>query len=411
MMEIKYVELEALTIYENNSRLHSDEQIEQIVASITEFGFTNPILINENNRVIAGHGRLAAAEQMGLDNVPCIVLNGLTEEQERAYVIADNNLALNASWDLDVLALELADLKEMDFDLELIGFDGDFLGGLLEPDQNEGLTDQDHTPDPPSEPVTKEGDVWLMGNHRLMCGDSTAIDHVDRLMAGASADLIFTDPPYGMAYGGGRAAGSTPKGAKVKAHGMIKGDDLKADDLIQMVSDSIGNAVTSAKAGAATYVCLTWRTYNEFVAGLAEIGIEAKSCIVWDKKSIGLGQSHYRPQHEFILYIGGQWYGDKAQSDVWSLSRGMTGEYVHPTQKPVELIERALQNSSKAGDIVHDCFGGSGSTLIACEKTHRTAYLMELDPKYCDVIVQRWEEYTGNKAVLESTGEPFLKAG
>lgn len=195
----------------------------------------------------------------------------------------------------------------------------------------------------------------------------------------------------------------------MKAHGMILGDDLEGDDLLRMIADSIGAAKMSAKDGAALYVCFTWRTYSEFQSALKAAGVEVKACIVWDKKSIGLGNSNYRPQHEFIFYCGGQWYGDKSESDVWYMSRGATGKYVHPTQKPVELIERALKNSSKRGDVVHDCFGGSGSTLIACEKTGRHSRLMELDPKYVDVIVKRWQEFTGKTATLESDGRTFAE--
>jgi len=188
---------------------------------------------------------------------------------------------------------------------------------------------------------------------------------------------------------------------------MIKGDDLQGDELLQMVADSVGNSTASAKDGAAAYICFTWRTYTEFFIALENIGLAPKACIVWDKKSIGLGNSNYRPQHEFIFYCGGQWYGGKGESDVWAMSRGATGKYVHPTQKPVELIEKALINSSKSGDMIHDCFGGSGSTLIACEKTNRSACLMELDEKYCDVIINRWQDFTGKQATLESTGETY----
>lgn len=199
----------------------------------------------------------------------------------------------------------------------------------------------------------------------------------------------------------------------VKAHGMIKGDDLQGDDLIALVRDAIASSIACTKKGAPLYACFTWRTYAEFEAALESLGREIKACIVWDKKSIGLGNSHYRPQHEFIFYCGGQWFGDKAQADVWHMSRGATGDYVHPTQKPVELIEKAINNSSKSGDMVVDCFGGSGSTLIACEKTARDCRLMELDPKYCDVIIKRWQDFTGQEAILESTGEAFsaLKTG
>lgn len=396
---IENIPVERLIPYVKNSRTHSDEQVAQVAASIKEFGFTNPILVDAENVIIAGHGRMLAAMRLGITEVPCIRLEHLDDNQKRAYVIADNKLAANAGWDDDLLRLELGALDDNDFDLSLIGFSEKELSLLLSPDQVDGLTDEDSAPEAPKTPVTGLGDIWVLGRHRLMCGDSTAIDAVERLLDGQSADMVFTDPPYGMKYGGGRAAGSTKKGALVKAHGMIIGDDLAGDDLLQMVADSIGNAVTLAKSGAATYICFTWRTYSEFEAALDKIGVKPKACIVWDKKSIGLGSSNYRPQHEFIFYSGEQWYGDKAQSDVWYMSRGATGEYVHPTQKPVELIERALNNSSKAGDIVHDCFGGSGSTLIACEKTARKALLMELDPKYCDVIVQRWQNFTGLEAV------------
>ena len=397
--------------YIANSRTHSDAQVAQIAASIKEFGWTVPILIDGDNTIIAGHGRLLAARKLGMESVPAIVLDHLSKAQQRALVIADNQLALNAGWDMDMLKAEIEDLKLDDFDLGLLGFDDKFLDGLLIPEPTEGLTDEDAVPEVPETPKTVLGDVWVLGNHRLMCGDSTSVDAVDKLMDGAKADMVFTDPPYGMSYGGGRARGDDTKfkgrSGGIKAHGMIMNDDLQGDDLIALVRDAIATSSASMKEGGALYACFTWRTYAEFEAGLESCGHKVKACIVWDKKSIGLGNSNYRPQHEFIFYCGGQWYGDKSQSDVWYMSRGATGEYVHPTQKPVELVERALNNSSKAGDIVIDCFGGSGSTLIACEKTNRHARLMELDPKYCDVIVKRWQDFTGQKAIHAETGETF----
>jgi len=393
--------------YASNSRTHSDAQIAQIAASIREFGWTNPILIDGDNTIIAGHGRLLAARKLGMEDVPAIILDHLTKAQQRALVIADNQLALNAGWDMDMLKAEIDDLNLEGFNLELLGFDANFLDGLLEPEPTEGLTDEDAVPEVPEIPKTVLGDVWVLGNHRLMCGDSTSVTAFDQLMGGAKADMIFTDPPYGMSYGGGRAAGSTKKGALVKAHGMIINDDLQGNDLIALVRDAIATSSALMKEGGALYACFTWRTYAEFEAGLESCGYKVKACIVWDKKSIGLGNSNYRPQHEFIFYCGGQWYGDKSESDVWHMSRGATGKYVHPTQKPVELVERALINSSKAGDIVIDCFGGSGSTLIACEKNNRHSRLMELDPKYCDVIIKRWQDFTGQKAVHAETGEVF----
>jgi DNA modification methylase len=408
--KIELIDAAKLIPYARNSRTHSDDQVQQIASSIKEFGFTNPILISETDDIIAGHGRLLAAKFLGITEVPCIRLAHLNEQQRKAYVIADNKLALNAGWDDELLALELGELKDAEFDLNLTGFSEDELANLLIQETEEGLTDEDAVPEEPETPVSVEGDVWVLGNHRLMCGDSTSIDAVERLTGGQKVDMIFTDPPYGMSYGGGRARGdhSLDKetgGVNLKAHGEIIGDNLQGDDLLTMVRDAIATARSWAKDGGGTYVCFTWRTYAEFEAALQSCGLEVKNCIVWDKKSIGLGNSHYRPQHEFIFYCGGEWHGDKSESDVWYMSRGSTGDYVHPTQKPVELIERAINNSSKSGDSVIDSFGGSGSTLIACEKLHRHARLMELDPKYCDVTIKRWQDFTGQQAFHQETGK------
>ena len=409
-LNIEYVKRDQLIPYINNSRTHDARQVKQIASSIKEFGFTNPLLIDEDGGIIAGHGRLMAADLLGIDEVPTITLVGLTEAQRKAYVIADNQLALNAGWDLDTLKVELDRLTELDFDVDLLGFDDDFLSSLLD-EPVDGLTDEDAVPDAPENPVTVEGDVWILGNHKLMCGDSTSIDAVDKLMDGHKADMVFTDPPYGMSYGGGRAGKIGSTDGTVKKHGVILGDTFKGNDLIGMIRDAVGSAVTVSKSGSSKYICFPWRTYSEFEEALAQIDLTPTACIVWDKKSIGLGNANYRPQHEFIFYAKGEnWHGDKAQSDVWYMSRGATGQYVHPTQKPVELIEKAINNSSKGQDVVIDVFGGSGSTLIACEKTNRYCRMMELDPKYCDVIVKRWEEFTGKEAVLESSGQTYSEA-
>lgn len=398
-LKVEYRDINSLIPYARNSRTHSEEQIVQIAASIREWGWTNPVLIDEQGGIIAGHGRVLAGRKLGIDRVPCITLTGLTEAQKRAYVIADNRLALNAGWDMDMLKVEFAELEKLDFSLALTGFDLDEIASLLAPAGTEGLTDEDAVPDAPAVPVTVLGDIWVMGNHRLMCGDSTSVDAVEKLMGGARADLIFTDPPYGMSYEGGRGK---------KQFGMIKNDDAQGADLIDLVRSALLTAKASTKPGAAAYVCFPWRTYAEFERALSEADLKISACIVWDKKSVGLGHQDYRPQHEFIFYSkGGQFFGDRSQSDVWYMGRGNTGDYVHPTQKPVELIERAVTNSSKAGDCVIDCFGGSGSTLIACEKTARAARLMELDPVYCDVIVARWEAFTGQKAKREGDGALF----
>jgi DNA modification methylase len=412
--QIEMMAVADLVPYARNSRTHDDAQVAQIAASIREFGFTNPVLIDAQGGIIAGHGRVLAARKLKLEQVPCIMLDHLTETQRRAYVIADNKLALNSGWDEELLKLELDELKLEGFDLELTGFSLDEIDALDPEVIEPGLTDEDAVPEVQAEPISKLGDVWVLGKHRVCCGDSTSVDAFDVLMDGQSGDAVFTDPPYGMTYGGGRRAGAKPKNREkfgtLANFGVIKGDDLRGDDLTALVRDALLSAKTSCKDGAAFYVCFPWRTYSEFEAGLIEIGLEPSACIVWDKKYIGLGNANYRPQHEFIFYVkGGAWHGDKAQSDVWSMSRAAGADYVHPTQKPVELVERALGNSSKAGDIVVDCFGGSGSTLIACEKTGRHARLMELDPKYVDVIVRRWQDFTGKQATHAATGATFAE--
>jgi DNA modification methylase len=400
----------ALVPYARNSRTHSAAQVDKIAASIREFGFLNPVITDGSNGIIAGHGRILAAQKLGIDEVPTIDAAHLTDAQRRAYIIADNRLALDAGWDDEMLRVELGDLQANGFDLALTGFNLDEISALMADDATVGLTDEDAVPDAPEVPTTVLGDVWLLGRHRLMCGDSTSIDAVDKLMDGGKADMVFTDPPYGMTYGGGRAGKIGSNDGTVKKHGVIKGDDLRGEELIRMIRDAVGSAISASKSGAAKYVCFPWRTYAEFEAALEQVGMTVSACIVWDKKSIGLGNSNYRPQHEFIFYSkGDSWHGDKAQSDVWYNSRGATGAYVHPTQKPVELVEKAIRNSSKGQDVVIDVFGGSGSTLIACEKTARDGRMMELDPKYCDVIITRWQDFTGLAATLEGIGQTYAE--
>ena len=408
-MELQTRKVSDLIPYINNSRTHSEEQINQIISSIKEFGFTNPILLEEENGIIAGHGRLMAVKKMGWTEVPCVTIKGLTKTQIKALNIADNQIALNAGWDLEKLKLEIKGLDEDNFDLNILGFKQNLINDFLF-EEVVGLTDEDAVPEIKENPKSKLGDVFILGNHRLMCGDSTLLNNFDKLCT-EQADMIFTDPPYGMSYGGGRAEGNHSLnkngGVKVKAHGMILNDDLKDDALISLVKDSLTTALLKAKQGCSTYICFTWRTYKEFYDAISNAGLKIKNCIVWDKKSIGLGQSHYRPQHEFIFYCGEQWYGDKAQSDVWHMTRGATSKYVHPTQKPVELVCKAIENSSKNEDIIIDCFGGSGSTLISCEKLNRKARVMELDPKYVDAIILRWQNFTGKEAIHEQSGKRY----
>ena len=369
--------------YVRNSRTHSDAQVAQIAASIKEFGWTNPILIDGENGIIAGHGRLLAARKLGQEKVPTIELSHLSEAQKRAYVIADNRLALNASWDDSMLALELQDLNNEHFDLSLLGFDADELNTLLNPIQETiGLTDEDAVPEVPEEPKTKLGDIYQLGRHRLMCGDSTSIDAVEKLMGGQKADMVFTDPPYGVDYKG------------------INNDSK--DGLEDLLRGAFGNYFAVSKSGAAIYCFHSDRCADIFHSVFREF-FHFSSMIIWAKNSLTLSQTDYQSQHEPCLYGwmdngSHSWYSDRKQTSVWRFDKEKV--VGHTTPKPVALVEKAVTNSSKGGDLVIDLFGGSGSTMIACEKLGRTNFTMELDPKYCDVIVKRWEEFTGQKAVL-----------
>jgi len=396
-LKVTYVSPSKLIPYVNNARTHSEQQVKQVAASIKEFGFTNPVLIDETNSIIAGHGRVLAATLIGLDLVPTITLTGLSEAQRKAYVLADNKLALNADWDIEMLMLEIDTLTAEDFDISLIGFSDEEIATLRPDVLNEGLTDEDAVPELPETPTTVLGDVWILGNHRLMCGDSTSIDAVEKLMNGQKADMVFTDPPYGVAYVGGHN--------KKKREGIIA-DTLEGDNLTGLFYGALSAALTIVKDGAAFYVWFASGKSIDTFAALSNLPLELRAIIQWYKIKSGLGafMSQYIPNCEpcMYLHIKGKspaWYGPTTEKTVWELQRKGNNEY-HPTQKPVELPERAIENSSKSGDIVIDLFGGSGSTLIACEKTSRNCYMMELDPKYCDVIVQRWEEFTGNKAEL-----------
>jgi DNA modification methylase len=397
VIQIKEKLVSELIPYVKNSRTHSDEQVAQIAASIKEFGWTNPILIDGENGIIAGHGRLMAARKLKHDKVPTIELKDLTETQKKAYIIADNRLALNAGWDNEMLTIELNDLLADGFALELLGFDPKELNALLEPEVVEGLTDEDAVPDVPDEPVTKLGDIYQLGNHRLMCGDSTSIDAVETLLEKQKADLLFTDPPYGVAYEGGHN--------QKKRKGIIA-DTLEGDDLTGLFYGALITAVPNTKDGAAFYVWYASGKSIETYAALSKLPLKLRAVIQWYKVKSGLGafMSQYIPNSEPCMYLHKEgcspaWYGPTNEKTVWELKKESKNNF-HPTQKPVELPLRAINNSSKAGDLVLDLFGGSGSTLIACEKQNRYARLMELDPKYCDVIVKRWEDFTGKKAVL-----------
>ena len=386
-LNIEYLKRDQLIPYINNSRTHDDKQVKQIAGSIKEFGFTNPLLIDEDGGIIAGHGRLMAADLLGIDEVPTITLVGLTEAQRKAYVIADNQLALNAGWDLDTLKVELDRLTELDFDVDLLGFDDDFLSSLLD-EPVDGLTDEDAVPDAPENPVTVEGDVWILGNHRLMCGDSTSIDAVDKLMDGHKADMVFTDPPYNVGFNG-----------RSGKHDVIKNDALEEGEFDSFIGEIC--QIIKTIDPQVYYVWCNWKFYAQLQGRL-----DYKACIVWAKNVFGLGRG-YRHQHEFCLFNGKVDEAIKNESDLWSIKKD--SRYVHPTQKPVELSVRAFGNHIRLTNVL-DLFGGSGSTLIGAEQTGRNCFVMELDPKYCDVIVKRWEEFTGKEAVLESSGQTYSEA-
>ena len=396
-MTIEQIKTEDLIPYARNSRTHSAEQTAQIAGSIREFGFTNPVLIDGGNGIIAGHGRVMAAQKLGLESVPCIRLDHLTETQKRAYIIADNKLALNSGWDEEMLALELADLRSEDFDLSLIGFDEAELGDLL-CEVTEGETDPDEVPEPPADPVTVPGDVWVLGKHRLMCGDSTSIDAVEKLMDGSMADMVFTDPPYGVDYDGGHA---TEK----------RRDKLKNDDDVNMYDLPVKNAYLASKDDAPIYLWFADRFAADVIDGINGAGYQVRSWIVWNKNVAQFGAigAQYKSKHEPCIYAfkkgkSPNWSGPTNEVTVWDVSRDHKNSH-HPTQKPIALAERAMGNHKVK--LVLDLFGGSGSTLIAAEKTGRSARLMELDPKYCDVIVNRWQQFTGKQAIHEASGKTY----
>ena len=410
-MKIHNLSVDEIKPYKNNPRINVDA-VNVVKKSLKEFGFQQPLVLDKEKNLVVGHTRLLAAKELGLKEVPCIISDDLSDDQIKAYRIMDNKSSEYASWNYGLLTKEVTDLLEADYDLNLTGFDEFELKDLgIDIDlgfAEQPLTSEDDAPAIEENPITVLNDIWQLGNHKLICGDSTELNTLDLLMESQKADLIFTDPPYGISFGGGRAKGTTEKGDKVKAHGMIINDDLRDDDLSNLLKDALSNSKMFAKEEAPCYVCFNYKNFVNFEESFEEAGFKVDSLIVWDKRSIGLGMSNYRPQHEFIFYCkGGQWFGSKNQSDLWSMSRGNTSAYVHPTQKPVELISKALENSSKKGDIVIDVFGGSGSTVIACELHNRKAMIVDLDPKYCDVIIKRWQNYTGKDAIHLETNKTY----
>lgn len=382
--------------YVNNSRTHSAEQISQIRASLREFGFINPILIDKNNTVIAGHGRLIAAKAEGITEVPCVKVEHLTEAQRKAYIIADNRLAELAGWDKEILKIELESLKELNFDLDLTGFTFEDLMDM-NIDEPERINEDDFDIDAavPKEPKSKYGEVYLLGRHKLMCGDSTKLADVEKLMCGEKADILVTDPPYNVDYEG--------------AAGKIQNDKMKDSAFRDFLREAFSCADSVMKAGAVFYI---WHSDSEgynFRGACKDTGWKIRQCLIWEKQSFVLGRQDYQWQHEPCLYGWKEgthlWASDRAQTTILRFDRPSKSD-LHPTMKPVLLIDYQIKNNTKAEDIVLDLFGGSGTTLIACEQNGRTARIMEIDPKFVDVIIQRWESLTGQKAVRQNGTEP-----
>lgn len=394
----------SLIPYARNARTHSDAQVAQIAASIREWGWTNPILIDETGGIIAGHGRVLAARKLKIEDVPCIVASGWSEAQKRAYILADNQLAANAGWDMDLLKVEIGDLKDEGFELGLIGFDADFLDGLMAPPANEGLTDPDEVPETPAFPTSATGDCWVLGRHRLLCGDSTVATDVDKILMGVRPLLMVTDPPYGVEYDAdwrnhaNRADGS-PIGASAIA--KVRNDD-KAD----------WREAWALFPGEVAYVWHAGLRAREVIESLESVGFAPRALIIWAKNQFAIGRGDYHHQHEPCWYAvkktgKGHWAGDRKQSTLWQIDKPRKSETGHSTQKPVECMKRPIENNSAPGQAVYEPFSGSGTTIIAAEMTGRACYAIELAPEYVDVAVQRWQAFTGKDATLDGDGRTF----
>jgi DNA modification methylase len=403
---IEHWPLERLKPYARNAKTHGADQVARIAASLANYGWTNPVLVSADGEVIAGHGRILAAAQLGLTEAPVIVLDHLTEEQRKAYRIADNKLTELGAWDEALLAGELQELAAVDVDLGLLGFSDAELDQLLAFDEGEeGEADDDDgedIPETPENPVTRPGDLWLLGPHRLLCGDATVITDLDRLMAGRKADLCFTDSPYNVDYAGGVGAEKAGRGRRIL-------NDALGDGFERFLYDACVSII--AHTAGAIYMCMSSSELHTLQKAFAAAGGHWSTFIIWAKDRFTLGRSDYQRQFEPILYgwpegAKHHWCGARDQGDVWFIDRPSRNE-LHPTMKPVGLVERAIRNSSPRGGLVLDPFGGSGTTLIAAERTGRKATLLELDPRYVDVIVERWKGETGRNAVLDGDGRGF----
>lgn len=384
--EMQLVATDKLIPYVNNARTHSAEQINKLRASLREFGFINPVIIDREFNVIAGHGRIAAAKAEGIDEVPCVFADHLTEAQKKAYILADNRMALDAGWDEEMLKVEIEALQAEDIDISLTGFDEKELATLFDTDSE--VTDDDFDVDAELEKpcVTQSGDIWTLGKHTLVCGDSTKEDTYAALMDGRKANLVITDPPYNVNYEG--------------TAGKIKNDNMAADKFYQFLFDAFSNMANVMADDASIYVFHADTEGLNFRKAFADAGFYLSGCCIWKKQSLVLGRSPYQWQHEPVLYGWKkkgkhQWYTGRKESTIWEFDKPKrNGD--HPTMKPVPLLAYPIRNSSMANSVVLDPFGGSGSTLIACEQTDRICLTIELDEKFCDVIVKRYIEQVGS---------------
>lgn len=391
--EMKMVKMSQLVPYARNARTHSEEQIKQIQASIREFGFVNPVIIDDDYNIIAGHGRVAAARAERMQEVPCVFVGHLTETQKRAYILADNKLALNAGWDPELLKIEIDELRSLDFDIELTGFELEEIENIFESDQPEDSAEDEYEVNVPDEPKAKRGDIYQLGEHRLMCGDGTSADDIKTLVGDHFVDMYLTDPPYNVDYEG-----------KTKESLKIQNDSMSNDDFKKFLVDAFSAADGTMKPGAVFYI---WHADSEgynFRGACFDVGWRVRQCLIWNKNVMVMGRQDYHWKHEPCLYgwkdgAGHYWGSDRKQTTILDFDRPSRNAE-HPTMKPVLLFDYLIRNNTRPGEIVLDSFGGSGTTIIACEQNGRKACCMELDPKYCDVIVDRWEKLTGKKAEL-----------
>lgn len=400
-MEIKQLELKDLIPYANNPR--KKQAIDKVASSIKEFGWQQPIVVDEEMVIVVGHTRYQAAQKLGLDKVPVRIATGLTDAQIKAYRLLDNRANQDALWDDDMLKIEVQDIDKMDIDLALTGFDEKELDKLLFVEQV-GLTDEDAVPED-VEPKVKKGDLWQLGNHRLLCGDATSEADVAKLMDNQKADMVLTDPPYNVAYG--KFTGNSKNGYRFK-HRHIQNDDMSDEQFIDFIESFIKNSFNSVKEGSPYYIFYGERNAIQFLTAFKKAGLYHSCNIIWKKHALVLGRSDYHYIHEPIFYgwkdkTSHKFYGDRKGTSVWEFDRP-TKSQLHPTMKPIDILTKAILNSSKSEDIIFEPFSGSGSTLIASEKNKRICYGIELDEKYCDVIIKRWEDFTGQTAKLLERG-------